>query len=397
MRILLTSHFPLARLGSGLFVRDLGRGLIEAGNEVQCLCTGTEPTSAERFPVETLICSSDTEAADLSFDLPDFLHRRTGEVTFGEMTDDQISNYREVFRRRLDSLVDRYNPDIIHGQHIGLQGELILETGVPYVLTAHWSELVTFDQDSRIRALALQAAENAGRILVGSEWLRDRWRQTLDEPADQFQVIPNAILWPWPPDLNSASSVSVSKPTLGESRPQVLFIGDPATGGGTEVFLNAAARLASSGQPLSIRILGHSSQHELTKLQAGRLGLADVNCFEPNDDADVLRIQDTDLVMLEGQNEISEAIGLQALSTGSFVVCATMIGFEHPVDDLCCLHVPAGDHELLGDAITRALEMDSGQHKIRSERVLGRHSVDVTIPQVVAIYESVLRQRFGQK
>ena len=396
MRILLTSHFPLARLGSGSFVRDLGLGLVKAGNQVECLCTGTQHTTAEHFPVETLICSSDDGSADLPFDSPDFLHRGTSKLTFSQLADDQISQYREVFRRRLDLLVDDFNPDVIHGQHIGLQGELILETGVPYVLTAHWSELVTFDEDSRIRSLAVQAAENAGRILVGSEWLRDRWQETLDEPADHFQVIPNAIRLMEPPGAYSARKEPVGRPVPGQPR-NVLYIADLTSDGGIELFLNALARLATSGELSSIRIVGDSSQHELLKLQAARLGLAGVQFSERSGEEDLLYIREADLVVLQYPGEISEAVALQALSTGSVVVCMTMGPYGYPIGDTCFLDVRGGDHELLADTIARALQTDAVQHYSRTQQVLGRHSVDATLPQVLSTYESVLHQRFGRK
>ena len=396
MRILLTSHFPLARLGSGSFVRDLGRGLADAGNQVQCLCTGTQLTSGEPLPVETLICSSTNQRADLPFDLPDFLHPGTGKLTFSRLTDDQISQYRDVFRRRLDLLVDGFNPDVIHGQHIGLQGELILETGVPYVLTAHWSELVTFNEDSRIRSLAVQAAENAGRIFVGSEWLRDRWRETLDEPADHFQVIPNAINLIEPPETDSFPDEPIGKPIPGQAR-KVLYIADPTSDGGIELFLNALARLASSGELLSIRIVGDPSQHELLKFQAARLGITGIQFSERSGDEDLPHIQEADLVVFEYAGEVSEAVAVQALSTGSVVVCVTTEPYEYPRADVCSLDVRGGDHELLADTFARALQTDAVQHYSRTQQILGRHSLDATLPKVLSTYESVLHQRFGRK
>ena len=396
MRILLTSHFPLAHLGSGSFVRDLGVGLVKVGNQVECLCTGTQHTTAEHFPVETLICSSDDGSADLPFDSPDFLHRGTSKLTFSQLADNQISQYREVFRRRLDLLVDGFNPDVIHGQHIGLQGELILETGVPYVLTAYWSELVTFNDDARIRALAVQAAENAGRILVGSEWLRDRWQETLDEPADHFQVIPNAIKLGEPPETNFAPKEPIGKPVRGQPR-KVLYIANLTSDGGIELFLNALARLATSGELLSIRIVGDSSQHELLKLQAARLGLAGVQFSEWSGDEDLPHIREADLVVSQYQGETSEAVVLQALSTGSFVICVTKEPHDHPIDDVCSLGVRGGDHELLADAIARAFQANAAQHYSRTQQVLGRHSLPATLPQVLSTYESVLHQRFGRK
>ena len=166
MRVLLADHFPLNGPRGPTYTRLLAEALIDLGHAAAAVVVDDKVAAEpEAFPVRRVICKAGYPQADLAFGLPTFSSTALDQTSFETLSDRQLSDYRHVLRRALDDVVDKFNPDIIHAQHIWVLGQLALETGVPYVLTA-WPEELRAVADARYRALADQAADNAGRIFV---------------------------------------------------------------------------------------------------------------------------------------------------------------------------------------------------------------------------------------
>ena len=383
MRVLLTSHFSLSQFGSGVQARDLAVGLLAAGHEVHCLSVSNVPEQGFSFPVRTIVCSPDISDADLTFPVPDFYRRGQSSFLFGDLSDEQLSRYREVFRQRLDEEVDRFNPHVIHGQHIGVQGELILETGVPYVLTAHAAELCSLSEDARLEPLAIQAAENAGRILVGSEQLRTRLLSRFTDVAERTVVVPAPI------DVNStainlaATSQSSSKSLVETAQRSVLFVGDCASPEDAEVFLNAVERLSATGEPLAVTMRGDAEQIRLWRIQVEQLGLTEINFSPVAPNAEIVVPSVATLLVIPSADEISESLALRA-GVAEISVLRKNDAFS--------------DHEKLADAVQQSLHEARrfSAHASLAKRIISKYSLAAVIPEVVRQYEAVLIDRFGK-
>ena len=207
MRILMMHHFPLAQSEAGRLAWRWARALDAAGHNVQLLIVDKHRRESEPLAVERVICRDGDIAADLPFAPPQFstADGSKPQLTFGALSDSQLAGYREQVRRRLDSIIDRFDPHLIHAQHIWIQGQLGLETGVPYVLNAWNAELIDYESQPRYRALADQAAENAGRILVPDDGLLRRVVAMFDVARERMLVMP-AELMPSEPADSSATS-----------------------------------------------------------------------------------------------------------------------------------------------------------------------------------------------
>ena len=190
MRVLVTHHFPLNGSLVGRYSYELASALQQAGHEVRCLVVDTVRDGSEPFPVRRICCRSGDPTADLDFDIPAFASERQGRQTFETLSDLQLAAYREALRRLLDREVDDFDPHMIHAQHIWVQGQLALETGVSYLLSAWGEELESYAADPRYRPLADQAAENAGKILVSNEAMRDRVVERFESTAERTLVVP---------------------------------------------------------------------------------------------------------------------------------------------------------------------------------------------------------------
>lgn len=172
LRILLTHHLPLDWPASGQSVGALAAQLRQRGHQVRCLVVDRERPAADDHLVRRVVCNADLPDAPLRFPLPTFElggRNEPGTTSFLALSDDELSAYRDVLREALDDEVAQFNPHVVHGQHIWIQGHLALEAGVPYLLSAWGPELQLQQLDSRYQRYAQEAAENAGRIIAANE------------------------------------------------------------------------------------------------------------------------------------------------------------------------------------------------------------------------------------
>ena len=222
MRVLLMNHASLAQSEGGRLVRKWALALAAAGHDPRILLVDDGPSigdSTEGVLVERVICRPGDATADLPFDLPRFVARHDANVqhTFSTLSDQQLTRYRDRLRKRLDSLIDRFDPHVLHVQHIWVLGQLSLESGVPYVLNAWPDELLEYDRDPRYQALADQAAENAGRILVPDEALSRQVVERFESATDRLLVMPRElVLDSVEPNKTSDSLLAVYQAVLDE-------------------------------------------------------------------------------------------------------------------------------------------------------------------------------------
>jgi hypothetical protein len=192
MRILLTHHFPVALGNVGRYVADLAQALQAGGHEVRMIAVG-DGTPLTTVALRIVSCLQQDSQSYLPFDVPWFGIEPEGPRTFEQLTSDELATYRNVLRRDLDAEVEAFDPQIIHAQHVWLWGQLALESGVPYVLSAWGPELVARARDDRYRPFADQAAENAGRIFVPDEHVRREVLNSFDDVAERTVLLPDSV------------------------------------------------------------------------------------------------------------------------------------------------------------------------------------------------------------
>lgn len=195
MRVLFLHHFPLSESAVGRLTARWAAALVDAGHEACLLVVDDRKRDNEPLVAERVVCHRDDPTADLSFELPRFSTSADAQAggTFPALTDAQLAQYREQLRRRLDAQIDRFNPQVIHAQHIWVLGQLSVETGAPYLLSAWGPELVDYELDPRYRTLAEQAATNAGRILVPDDETLREVEEKFDLERGQALVAPAAL------------------------------------------------------------------------------------------------------------------------------------------------------------------------------------------------------------
>jgi hypothetical protein len=190
MRVLLANHLPLEEHEAGSDMFGLALGLQAAGHAVRAVDVGPSSAVIQRVPTRRVVCRSGDPHADLPFDAPRLSATAEVKTQFRDLSDEQLANYRHTLRKALDFEIAEFDPQIIHCEHIWLFGHLALESGVPYVLTAHGEELIGAAQQERYQRLAAEAAENAGRVIAATAEIADDVRRNFGELEGRITVIP---------------------------------------------------------------------------------------------------------------------------------------------------------------------------------------------------------------
>ncbi len=187
MRILLASH---SSIDDPLGLRRVALGLQAAGHSVQVIDVDTSRLTDARIPTRRIVANAADSAADLPFAAPGFNTGRPGEFTFAALHDDQLAAYRHILRQVLDEQVASFDPQIIHCDHIWIFAHLALESGVPYVTTAGVEELAAENRAERFDALAVQAAENSGRVIAADAQLARGVQERFGDLEGRIVILP---------------------------------------------------------------------------------------------------------------------------------------------------------------------------------------------------------------
>ena len=124
---------------------------------------------------------------------------------FSDATDASLAEFREALRQRLDRIIAAQNPHLVHVHQVGVLGELVLESGVPYVQSVQPVDRSAARRDARLLPLWELALENAGRILVADESLAKEIRRDFPDRAENIVVLP---------ELDLSSQIRPSPPTI---------------------------------------------------------------------------------------------------------------------------------------------------------------------------------------
>jgi len=167
--------FPLFGGGSGEYARGLMTALAAQGHAVGITCPDARRFSDSvvvypfHLPVRVVFNSHP--------ELPD-------AVRFPDLETRQLGMLLEALEDALDDAIDAFRPDVVHVHHASVLAwaaqRRCSAKGVPYLVTAHGTDLLTAGADARFVAPTLAALSKAELVTVVSDHTR---RRLLDVPG----------------------------------------------------------------------------------------------------------------------------------------------------------------------------------------------------------------------
>lgn len=398
MRVLLTNHFPLQGSGSGIYTQNVAREITRKGHDAFVIAPGHEAHTGYPFAVRTILFTPDErsreDGARLPFNFPCFTTHPLSSNTYGDLSADQRQAYIDAFCQATAEAVLEWNPDLIHAQHLWVSGYAAHAAGMPYVATAHGTDLMGMRKYEAWRPIAHEGARHAAAIIVISKQVAEDTLSIFGLPQEQLRLIMNGFdesIFRVHPEKREA--VLANFGIEGAYRYIVSFVGKLTDFKGVDVLLDAAAIYERELGDVLTLIVGDGELRDALEAQAAQLGLQGVHFLGHRVQPEVARVYNlADVSTVPSRVEPFGLVAVEAMACGTPVVATNEGGLPDFIHDGVGALVDVDDPEGLATAVMTELRSASkgGKGPFASQYALDHFSWSSQVDKMIAVYEEVL-------
>lgn len=398
MKVLMPNHFPLQGSGSGIYTLNVALALLEAGHEVMVIVPEHEPVEDYPFETRTIIFNNGSNLnPELDFNFPCFTTHPRSTTTFYELTDAQMRAYVQAWRVHIHQAVSDFQPDIVHAHHVWVTPYVTQETGIPYVISCHGTDLMGFEQGPRYREMALIAARGAHKIIAISRQVQAQAMETYEIPRSQVPLIWNgfgAEHFKILPDATKALVLEEFGLT-GAEAPLVSFVGKFTHFKGIDVLLRAAVIYEQHLPGVQTVLVGHGELWDDMHALAQEMGLKGVHFIGHQPQDKVARIYNAaDVSVVPSRVEPFGLVAVEALACGTPVVATDEGGLPDFINDDVGALAPVDDPLSLAQAIIREIEQNTKQTKgpYANQYAYQNFTWKSQVDKMITLYEQAINQ-----
>jgi len=396
MRVLVINHFPLEGSGSGIYTKNLAKELTRMGHKVKVIFPENQKVPPEIFEIRPIFFKSkNSKYYDIDFNFPCFTSHPRSNTTFYQLNKKQIKDYIDIMSRVTREEADKFKPDIIHAQHLWIAPFAAHKTGIPYVVTAHGTDLKGFIQDRRYHPYALKGARNAQRVITISKQV-DREVNKLYSLEDEKRIL---IYNGYDTSLFKVKNVSreevLEKFGINDILKYIVFFaGKLAYFKGVDILLKAAKIYENQlNEKVGTLIAGNGVLYEELKKLKEFLKLKRtffLGHVTQEQLVDLYNIADVSTV--PSRSEPFGLVAVEALACGTPVVCTNQGGLPDFINEDIGALVDVEDDFALAEAIINELvRFDKKERKKRAqEYAIKNFSWKTTIKEVERIYQEAI-------
>lgn len=396
MKVLMPNHFPLQGSGSGIYTMNVALELQEAGHEVMVIVPDHRPVDEYPFETQTIIFSDgQNQNPQLDFNFPCFTTHPRSTTTFYELTDTQMQAYIQAWREAMDRAIQAFRPDVIHAHHVWVTPYIAHETGLPYVISCHGTDLMGFQNGHRYRQLATTGAEHAYKIIAISRQVQADVLQIYPIFKDQVALIWNgfgAEHFKILPGVTKKSVLSEFGLAI-NSEPLVSFVGKFTRFKGIDVLLKAAAVYEESLPGVQTVLVGQGELWEEMQELRGQLGLKGVHFLGHQPQDQVARVYNVaDVSVVPSRVEPFGLVAVEALACGTPVVATNEGGLPDFINNYVGALVPVDDPNRLAQAIIQEIKGKSKQSKgpYANEYAFQKFTWKQQVARMIELYEEAI-------
>lgn len=393
MRILLINHFPLQGSGSGIYTLNIALELVEKGHQVFVIDIDNQIEHKKYgFARRTILCDeTKNDNADIPFNFPCFTTHPRSNNTYYKLSSEQIDKYISVFTQITNRIVKDFKPNIIHAQHIWITPYVAAKTNIPYVITAHGTDLMGFKKDDRYHKYALTGARKAKKIITISQQVHEESLKLLKIKENKLELIPNGF------DENIFNIKDIEKSELKAEfdidqniEYVVSFVGKFTNFKGIDLLIKAAAIVNKTIPDVVFALAGHGElMTEMKELQK-RLGLDNILFLGQITQKEVAKLYNlADISVVPSRVEPFGLVAIEALACGTPVVASNAGGLPDFINDKVGKLVEMDNVEALAQGMIDELQTNAKAKKGEycAEYALKNYSWKKGLEKVIEIYK----------
>lgn len=392
MKVLLINHFPLSGSGSGPYVYNIAKSLVERGHKV-CIIMPENTINIEYnrdIKIHPVYFKREEKIeGQLNFNFPCMDPHPRSSLLFENMTDEQLKEYVQAFRKAIKEEITEFNPDVIHSQHIWIISSILAEFDIPYVITSHGAEFITYAKTNRFDKFGNDAISKAKSIISISDDNKADILKKFPEVKDKTIILKNGYNSKdfFVKDVNKSEILKRYNIEKNYSK-IVLFVGRISKMKGLDILFKAA-NLYEKEDILTLIVGDGDYKEELNKIKddlelKNIVFLGNRSHKELNDIYNI-----ADVLVLPSRKEALPMVIIEALACGTPVVVTNLNGISKIVTKDLGLIFEMNNEKMLANQINKIInkEITFNVDKI-CKHVKETYSQEHFIDQLINIYRN---------
>lgn len=394
MRVLLINHFPLQGSGSGVYVANIAKCLEKKGHKT-CIIT-PENTSVfsnlkdiKLHPV--FFKYQEKIEGQQDFNFPCFDPHPRSSLLFCDMTNLQLQQYEDAFRKAIEEEILEFKPDVIHAQHIWIISKVALEYNIPVIITSHGSDIMGYDAWPKFHDVMYKVAEGCKKIIAISNHSKEVLANIFKDNKNKIVTIPNGYDKRnfYKEEYNKAEILKELKIDKNYNK-IVCFAGRLAQNKGVDLLLRAAKNY-EDGNVLTL-IVGDGEEYKNLNKMKEKLELKNV-VFLGNQNHDTLRkiYNISDVCVVPSRKEAFGLVALEAIACGTPVIATNQGGIPDFVNTEVGILIEEENVFELQEAIKNILNGDVKFDSVHlAKYAKNNYKQDLFIDKIIDFYKEIV-------
>lgn len=397
MRILLINHFPLEGSGSGIYTKNLAKELSRKGHKVKVIFPEHQNITDKDFETRAIIFRGENNIEyEVNFNFPCFTSHPRSNNTFYKLNSEQIREYIKIMVDTTQEETDEFKPDIIHAQHLWITPYAALKTGLPYVVTAHGTDLKGFRKDKRYHLYALKGAQNARKVITISKQVDKETKELYQVEDERRKIIYNGYDTELFIPKNVSRKEVLEKYMVSEIPDYIVFFaGKLAHFKGVDILLKAAKIYENQMKERVMTLIAGNGvlYNELVELK-NSLELKNTFFLGHIYQAQLVDLYNiADVSTVPSRSEPFGLVAIEALACGTPVVGTNQGGLPDFIKEDVGTLVDVEDDIALAESIINELTRKDKEERRRRayEYALNNFSWQSRIKEVEEVYEEAIQ------